>query len=797
VENIGMDKAESKIISRASVRIMLVDDHPNTAVTLGRAISRLREGIEVITATSGQEALAFAEQDAIDILITDMMMPGMNGFELIEHLHAHPAGRPIHTMLMTAYDVPGLKETARRLRIHDIIIKPVPTERICRIVAQVLDNIGRTNSQIQKVENLHRFKILIADDAPDNVTLLSRYMTSEGYDYITASNGVEALEQARLEVPDLILLDVNMPEKDGFTALRELRADPEIRHIPVIILTAARPSPMDIQWGLNLGADDYITKPFDKRELFARIRTKLRVKETEDVIRRRNRELSVLPEIGKELSARLDINELTHVVLHRTVETLGAMMGHIILLDPKGPVHKKYYISEPDPASREVRFPPLNDLVDQIKNTRQGLIIDDTRTDPRWQLIPENPSLSMTIVPMFGRLDLIGLLILTHEKKGYFKLEHLLLLQAIASQASIAVENAQLYERMAQEQSRLSAVLQSAADAIMMFGADGCLSLLNPSAGTLFTDYETKLGLPLARNCGYDQLIAALDDVLITGKSKTEEILWPDQRILSVSFTHVERGGCVVLLHDVSHFKVLERVKDEFIATASHDLRNPITAINGFSLLLPAVGPLNEQQQYFAERIHFAAENMKELVENMLDIARIDAGIELQREPLDMNNLVMEIAQEFEPQAKAKQQTLNLNTSECVAEIDGDPFQLKQALRNLVGNAIKYTPVNGIVDLFTETEHYNVQVYVRDNGYGIPAEHLPHIFDRFYRVREGALSDIQGNGLGLAIVKSIIERHGGQIKVESEWGKGSCLTVTLPLLQQNESQNEKIGIFEL
>jgi CheY-like chemotaxis protein len=361
---------------------------------------------------------------------------------------------------------------------------------------------------------------LIADDAPDNVTLLSRYMTSEGYDYITASNGVEALEQARLEVPDLILLDVNMPEKDGFTALRELRADPEIRHIPVIILTAARPSPMDIM-GTEFGCGRLHHKPFDKRGICPY--TYKTRQGTEDVIAVAT--WFVLPEIGR-VECRLDINELTHVVLHRTVETLGAMMGHIILLDPKGPVHKKYYISEPDPASREVRFPPLNDLVDQIKNTRQGLIIDDTRTDPRWQLIPENPSLSMTIVPMFGRLDLIGLLILTHEKKGYFKLEHLLLLQAIASQASIAVENAQLYERMAQEQSRLSAVLQSAADAIMMFDADGCLSLLNPSAGTLFTDYETKLGLPLARNCGYDQLITALDDVIVTGKSKTEEILW-------------------------------------------------------------------------------------------------------------------------------------------------------------------------------------------------------------------------------------------------------------------------------
>jgi signal transduction histidine kinase/DNA-binding response OmpR family regulator len=785
-ENTGMDKVPSASLERRSVRIMLVDDHPNTAITLARAISRLRDGIEVVSATSGTQALEFAEQDAVDILITDMMMPGMNGFELIERLQAHPAGRPSHTILMTAYDVPGLKETARRLNVHDTIIKPVPTERICQIINQVLDNMGRTGGQLQTKESTHRFKILIADDVMDNQVLLSRYMKNEGYDYITASDGVQVLEKARREMPDLILLDVNMPEKDGFTALQELRADPAIRHIPVIILTAAHPSPNDVQWGLNLGADDYITKPFDKRELLARIRTKLRVKEAEDVIRRRNRELSVLPEIGKELSARLDINELADAVLHRTVETLGAVMGHIILLDSKGPVHKKYGVSAPTSVVQEIHFPPLNELVDQIRETRQGLIIENTQADPRWQGVQDTPARSMIIVPMFGHLDLIGLLILSHEQTGYFGLDHLLLLQAIASQASIAVENAQLYEHRTQEQSRLAAVLQGAGDAIMMFDTDGCLSLLNPTAERLFTDHQTKRGVPLARNCGYNKLIALLEDVLASGKSRTEDILWPDQRTLSASFSYIERGGCVVLLHDVSHFKALERVKDEFIATASHDLRNPIMAISGFSQLLPAAGPLNEQQQEFARYIYLAAENMKELVENMLDLAKIDAGTELKCESVDMNKLLAEIAQEFEPQAKAKQQKLTCKTSGMSSRVQGDPFQLKQVLRNLVGNAIKYTPANGTVSLAVEPEQYTVSVHVKDTGYGIPVEDLPHIFERFYRVRNGATSDIKGNGLGLAIVQSIIEQHAGKTNVESIVGKGSCFTISLPLVPTAE-----------
>ena len=144
-----MDKAISEGIQGFPVRILVVDDHPNIAATLARAISQLRGDINVIPATSGKQALELANKDVVDVLITDMMMPGMNGLELIEHLHRHPAGRPLHIILMTAYDVPGLKETARRLNVQETIIKPVPPERICQIVKQVLDKMGSAHSPVQ------------------------------------------------------------------------------------------------------------------------------------------------------------------------------------------------------------------------------------------------------------------------------------------------------------------------------------------------------------------------------------------------------------------------------------------------------------------------------------------------------------------------------------------------------------------------------------------------------------------------------------------------------------------------
>jgi signal transduction histidine kinase len=766
-----------------NARILIVDDHPNTALTLSRAISQLGPGLDVISATNGKTALERVKDGAVDLLITDMMMPEMNGLELIEKLKSHPGGRPTYTILITAYDVPGLRESARRLKVDETIIKPVRPERVCQIVSQALENMGDSNPPEQEAHPQQPFKILVADDVPDNVALLSRYLQNEGYTFIAASDGVETLEKTRSEMPDLILLDINMPKMDGFEVLQEIRTDLAIEHIPVIVLTAARIGHADMQAGLNLGADDYVTKPFDRRELLARIRTKLRVKAAEDVIRQRNKELSVLPEIGRELSAILNIDELADVVLRRAVEALGAMVGHVIILNRKSPLHKEYHLDTIDVSNFDFQLPPLNEFLEEIRDTRQGLILDDANNDPRWQILPGDPTRSVIIIPMFGRHDLIGLLILTHEQTTYFTLEHQLLFQAIASQAAIAVENAQLYEVLLHEQQRSAAVLQGAADAILMFDADGCLSLLNPAAEKLFTDYEAKLGLPLARGCGYDALIEHLEETFNSGKSKIEEITWPDERVFTALFTPVERGGCVVLLHDVSHFKTLERVKNEFISTASHDLRNPITTISGFSQLLSQAGPLNERQADFTQRIQSAAGHMQELVQNLLDLAKMDMGVELKQETVAVNDLIAEIMDEFQPQAEAKGQALQLKKAKNQPKVQGDALQLRQALRNLVGNAIKYTPAGGSIDLSVETDKTTVVIHVKDTGYGIPADDLPFIFDRFYRVRNEAVKDIDGNGLGLAIVKFIIEKHSGQISVESEPGKGSCFTFNLPLVQ--------------
>ncbi len=765
-------------------RVLVVDDHPGTATTLARALSQIGPKIEVVSATSGKMALEQVREGAVDLLITDMMMPDMNGLQLIEKLQLHPGGRPAYIILITAYDVPGLKESARRLKVNETIIKPFRPEYIRQIVIKMLEDLGPSKSVGKTKEVRPSNKILIADDLTDNLSLLSRYLINEGYLIITATNGIRALELIRSEMPDLVLLDVNMPEKDGFEVLKEIRLDPAIEHLPVIILTAARLDPMDIRAGLELGADDYVTKPFDRRELLARIRTKLRAKETDGTIRRRYKELSVLPEIGRDLCGRLDMNELTDIVLRRSVETLGAMLGHLVILNPGEPLHKEYRMSTAALPTFKFKLPPLDDLLNQLKENHQGLIINDTHNDPRWRTITENHTGSAIIVPMFGRSAEIGFLILIHEQPGYFKSEHQLLLQAIASQAAIALQNVQLYAGMSQERQRMSAILQCAEDAILTFDGNGCLISLNPAGEKLFADENVRLGHPLTPGSRTGSLIELLEAARVSGHLKTGEIALPDERVFTVLITPIQTDGYVAILHDVTHFKDLERVKNEFISTVSHDLKNPISVITGFTDLLERVGPLNQKQIEYTHRIQSAAENMDGLVRCLLQLTRQEIGTILKKEMVAVTALISEITNDFQPQANAKEQSLHFDIPKEDPWVHADPFQIKQALRNLVGNAIKYTPTGGSISLILETKQDVVFIKVKDTGCGIPPNELPLIFNRFHRGGNEALKGEEGDGLGLAIAKSIIEQHNGKINVESELGKGSCFTFTLPLIQE-------------
>jgi signal transduction histidine kinase len=457
-------------------------------------------------------------------------------------------------------------------------------------------------------------------------------------------------------------------------------------------------------------------------------------------------------------------------------------MGHIIILGPNAPLHKEYRMIGATLPAHGTQIPAIDQLLDQVREAAQCVIVNDIQKDPAWKINQDGQTGSAIIAPIWGRLGYIGLLILIHEQAGFFQPEQQLLLQAIASQAAIAVGNAQLHAANSWPREQLIEVAQSSTDAMLTFDNKGQLLALNPTAEKLFANCNVQLGVPLASGQGYESLILLLKQVLASRRSDTAEIGWPDKRVFTAQVMPVEDGGCVACLHDVSRFRALQREKNDLISAASHDLKDPITIITILSELIEKVGPLNEKQLEYTNRIAIAAQSMNELVQNLLGLAQADIDLDLKQELIDINALVAQVADEFQPQADTREQSLLVKKAKSRPEVQGNPLQMRQAMRNLVGNAIKYTPAKGSIKLSVDVRAGEAIISVKDTGYGISKADLPFVFERFYHVRHQAAQDVSSSGLGLAIVKTIVERHQGKVSVTSDPEKGSCFTVRLPLV---------------
>lgn len=226
-------------------------------------------------------------------------------------------------------------------------------------------------------------------------------------------------------------------------------------------------------------------------------------------------------------------------------------------------------------------------------------------------------------------------------------------------------------------------------------------------------------------------------------------------------------------------FNDLAQMKSDFVSTVSHDLKNPLSIINMAVDLMGIVGNLNKEQKELQNRVRVTTTHMIELVSALLDLGKIEAGIGQQAETFDLVILARTAVDDLKMNIMGKEQQVKLEMPQQ-AIITGDLRQLRQVFLNLVGNASKYTPVGGEIEVIIQVGENGAEVQVKDTGIGIPEIDLPYIFDKFYRVDNGQTKVFKGTGLGLAITKGVIEAHGGRISVASHLGQGSQFTFRLP-----------------
>ena len=326
-------------------------------------------------------------------------------------------------------------------------------------------------------------------------------------------------------------------------------------------------------------------------------------------------------------------------------------------------------------------------------------------------------------------------------------------------------------QRVAAERQRLAITIESLGDALVVCDSDGRVASVNPRAAELVPAL-----VPGADSEGPESPLPPRDEAM-----RSEVVIERDDRILAVTAADLgsEGGGIVWTIRDISERARLERMKTEFVATASHELRSPLTSIKGFVELLSRSEGLDERQQEFVDVILLSTNRLVDLVNDLLDVARIEAGqIEIHPRPTDIVEAVREVTTLIGPRIADKQQHLEVHLPRVMPSALADPARVRQIVTNLLTNAHLYTAPGGRIGVAVTPEDQGIAVRVSDTGRGMSPEERDHVFERFYRGADGRTAP--GTGLGLSIVKSLVDLHGGAIEVDSTLGEGSVFTVRFP-----------------
>jgi len=498
-------------------------------------------------------------------------------------------------------------------------------------------------------------------------------------------------------------------------------------------------------------------------------------------------ELNRLLLVSQGVASTLDIGEAVRPVLEAALST-GACSARVVLAPAIIPELNG------DKASPIIyRLGPAGDLYSELDEQ----VLNLTRQQERVLLTNPSRTRVVTFKPTTPRPKSILAVALRHENQYYgtlwtaydqphsFTEEEVRFLVTLAGYASLAAANTRLFLSTEGARQRLSAILASTPDPVLVTNEQNQLLLANPAAWrVLGIGVEWDEGLPIERVISQPELLRLLHT---EGEEKRfAEVTLPDGRSYYATASSIladgKRIGRVCVMRDITHFKQLDSLKSDFVATVSHDLRSPLTLIRGYASMLDMVGDLNEQQTSFTHKIVSGVDDMASLVNNLLDLGRIEAGVGLQLEKVSAKEVVERAVGTLQDQAIQKRVTLSIDIPEhSLPQVEADLALLQQAIQNLVDNAIKYTEPGGQVQISVSTRQEQIIFQVRDTGIGIAPVDQARMFEKFYRGAQYTGKQPRGSGLGLAIVKSIAERHGGRVWVQSQLGKGSIFYLAIPL----------------
>jgi signal transduction histidine kinase len=506
-------------------------------------------------------------------------------------------------------------------------------------------------------------------------------------------------------------------------------------------------------------------------------------------------ELSILYDISNSISYTLDYDDFLRLImdsLHKIID-YNICTSLIILEEEK---KAKMDIRVTHSVNREVVEEVKHKVINALSSLRGEPILEEEIVLDLKGEISEDKNTHQAIkssfdVPLFMRDKAVGILNVTSIKDTPYSDEQIKLFYTLASQASATLERLQAL--LAAEKSKMKVMVEGMSEGVVMFDEKDRLVILNAVARDILSYHQKELDAGYLLKFFQDlNLVSSLDEIKNAKQTSWIKELHLDKpypRIIHIEAHCIndekERPlGIVMIFRDITREWEINQMKDDFVSLVSHELRTPLAAMKGATdnLLDGIAGQLSAVQIDCLCITKRHIDRLSRLISDLLDISRIEAGrIQLNKQKADITPIINEVLSLLQEPAKEKNLILTTSSS-GLPHVEVDPDKITQVITNLVGNAIKFTPSGGQITVAASQYEDHLQIDVIDTGLGIPHQDLDKIFDKFYQVtRADSSQKIKGTGLGLPICKGIIEKHGGKIWVESELGKGSKFSFTLPL----------------
>lgn len=336
------------------------------------------------------------------------------------------------------------------------------------------------------------------------------------------------------------------------------------------------------------------------------------------------------------------------------------------------------------------------------------------------------------------------------------------------------------FDALRRERAESSALVEAMVEGVLASDERGRIVTANPAARRLL-GYGDTASMPDLPSLFRVKAAREVVDATLRGDAVQDRELEFDGRVILVNSRPLPSGGAVLVLHDVTELRRLEIVRRDFVANVSHELKTPLTSISGYAETLLSENPDEGTRRLFLRTILSNTARIQALVDDQLELSRIESGRwQPNLEPLDLAVAAREAWQPRSDRAAAGRVAFSLEAAEDAASLAADAEAMRQILGNLYDNALRFTPPGGTITFRSARVDGGVEVSVRDTGTGIGSEHLPRIFERYYRVDAGRARNAGGTGLGLAIVKHLVEAHGGRVRAESELGAGTTVSCWFP-----------------